>query len=1380
MPATLVLTAIFGDMVLAAAALGSVGLAVASFAIRLVVTMVITSIIAKRNAPKIKGGGQAQVGNRVQMPPSTDNKIPVVYGSAYMKPCIIDAKISQDQKTMWHVLCYSEAMESDDIGTFSFGDIYWGDKKLIFDPENPTNVTGWVTSDGQEEDQPKGLIKIFLYRDGSLKPLNTELKAYEVLSGVTGQGIVAEQQWTEMHTMNKLVFMIVQVTYDAEKGITGLPDMTAVINNTLTKPGSVIKDYLTNDRYGANLPLSAINVQSLDALDEYSSEQITYTPSNGGPEVTMDRYDINGPVDTTKDYLSNLMDITESCDSWLQWNETLGQWGVIINRSYLDKDPESIALRQVDDDMIVGGIDLSPIDLNETYNSVEVQFPNTKIKDQPGYHLISIDEFPNVKRNQNEPTNKLVITLPFTNNIVQSQYIAARRLLQSREDLVVNFTMDYSGIQIDAGDVIGIHHRRYGWGRYSDNPNATGKLFRVVQVQEGKSEEGALYARISASEYNDGVYDDTSIELKDFTPSLNTGISDPGVVQKPTNPITYIINETDKVPRFGVAVTTAATGNTLAVEFWYGTAPDFETGNYKRYNSEENGSIIEKNTLVGTVVTGLPAGIYYWRMRSVGTKTKSDFTDPVSISWNPIFLSDTISQSFIVNFTPSVLQVSRSGDPLTPVLSNLLIKAYGQVNGSSITFIDADTDSDPNFAINTWRIGASSTTGVADITQISVNFDSSGITADSDGAALFPAVTAMPNSPAYISIPVRYKKNDGTVFQGQPAVLQLTYSDPGAKGDIGLPGLTGVTPRVWFLAPTNAMTTAISGGVFNRETFTWTTRPTTTYTISGQSPVSVANYDYAIAITANTYRYSAVAKQNVSNASTGTFTPVWSTNPQIEAGYGPKGLDGTSPQFIDFTFSGLTSFNRLESGIISPTSITFQVTASNINSPAAQWTVSGATYSTTSQVFSGDTITITPTSGSNQVTVNCQVGGLIKKIIFPVLNQGLPGTDGIDGRDGIDGATGEQGNRGFVPLAYIPITVNPKTATQAQLTQAWTTQTGFAPLPNDGGSFYYGTIAESYSYNSNGQWVAAAVRIAGDLVADGTIKAIKLAANEIFTNKLSSTNSTGTNFGSNSSPGYWLDGNTGNARFGGNLSIGNNATIGSNLVIGSNANIGSNLIVGDSVSIGNNATIGSNLTVNGLISAGSLVSNTVKAANIVAGTITRDRLAPGTLPSELGTMYVPSSISGGGYPANWDGLYNNAIYYKIAGYNKFTLPIQYFYSTGAPRFKIKWSAFISANKPASSYQSLKLYFWFNTQGIGVTPQAGSMFFSTSSLNDILESPNTSYVNYYSFEETFQITTSQFNANNNDNYFVAALTGGDYSGYSTQFDASEVQFIVSLL
>jgi hypothetical protein len=73
--------------------------------------------------------------------------------------------------------------------------------------------------------------------------------------------------------------------------------------------------------------------------------------------------------------------------------------------------------------------------------------------------------------------------------------------------------------------------------------------------------------------------------------------------------------------------------------------------------------------------------------------------------------------------------------------------------------------------------------------------------------------------------------------------------------------------------------------------------------------------------------------------------------------------------------------------------------------------------------------------------------------------------------------------------------------------------------------------------------------------------------------------STGATIGSFTSPGFWLQGSTGNARFGNTVSIGNNLTVGAN------------------------ATIGGNLTVSGLITSGSLVANSVSTLSINPGAV---------------------------------------------------------------------------------------------------------------------------------------------------------------------------------
>lgn len=1165
MPATLIVSALG---ITAAAGYSAFAIAAATFAVRLVTTLVISSIIAKRASPSgDPGQGTQQLGNRVQLPPATDNKIGVVYGSAYMKPILVDAKISTDQKTMWHVLTFSEAMESDSIGTFSYGDIYWGDKKLNFDGTDQTKVVSWTNSDGTTETQPNGLINVYLYRDGSLVPTNTAQTAIQVLSDAE---IAEANRWDSTKRMSKLVFAIVKIKYDQEKGITGLADITAVINNTLTKPGAVIKDYLTNARYGAGLSLGKVDTTALAALDTYSDETISYTPAGGGAAQTTSRYRINGPVDTTKNFLSNIVDLCESCDSWLQWNEVDNKWSVIINRSYLDTDADSSELRQIDSSSIIGGVNLNPIDLNSTFNSVEVQFPNTKIKDQPGYHITDISSFPNIRRSPNEPDNKLTVGLPYCNNIVQAQYIGARRLLQSREDLVINFTMDYSGIQIDAGDVIGIHHEQYGWGRYSETVSMPfGKLFRVHQVQEGKSDDGSLYAQITASEYNDAVYDDSSIDLQDFTPAANTGIPDPTIVNPTQTPSISNIIEQAAVPEFTVNTVTANSGNTIAVEFWYSNIESLSDNVYTLFRTEQPnaGNAFDTGETVSTIVTGLPAGTYYWRTRAVGLRRVSAFSSATSIVWGPSFLSEITGQNFQVVFQPGTLSVPRTGTLLTPTLSSITPKAFGVEGGAVIPFVLAQTDSDASFSSSTWRIGATSSTGFTSITQTGITFSTATITTSSDKSLNFAQPISMTASPANLTIPVRYKDAAGVVYQSAAAAQQYAFQDPGATGQAGFNGYTVTYPRIWFLAPINSYDTRVQNGVYDRLGQYWVTRPVSSYSLVGNTTtyITVDNYDYAIGLTSGNYRWTVQADQDFNNTNTGTFTASWTNEAQVEAGFGPAGSDGTSPQFIDFDIAGGTVFYRNYLNEYTPAAITATVIATNIDTPAGLWTVSGGTYTLATSVFVNDTITLYPTAGTatTLVTASVSVDALTKTLKLPVVDRGEQGPQGVPGTDGTTGTTGV---RGFIPLSYIPITVNPNSATQAQLTTAWTNYTGLAPIFNDGGSFYQGTVSKSFTYNSLGTWTAATLQIAGDLIADGTIRANALAANEIFTNKFASTGAT---FGVNTSTGYWLDGSTGNARFGGNVSI------------------------------------GSNLAVAGLISASQLTADVVDTDNIIVNAVSQ-------------------------------------------------------------------------------------------------------------------------------------------------------------------------------
>jgi hypothetical protein len=912
MPSSIVLTAIFGDMLLAGAALGSFGLAAASFGIRMVTMMVISSLVSRKGS----SGGSSSVdqGTRVQLPPSTDNKIPVVYGEAWMKPIITDAKMSEDQQTMWYVLTFSEAMELDATGTFSFGDIYWGDKKLNFDATDLTKVVSWTDSNDETDTKCADKLNFYLYRDGGNRPLNTALQAWEVLND---SAIASENRWLSSNKMTKLVFAIVKVKYDRDAGITGLAEITAKVKNTLNKPGSVIKDYLQNTRYGAGLASTAIDATALTALDTYSDQTITYTKVGGGTE-TAPRYRINGPINTTKSFLANLNQLVDACDSWLQWNEVTNKWSVVINRSYADLDPNGDNIFRVNKDNIIGGVNIQPVDLNSTYNSIEVQFPNDKARDQSGYYNIDLEQFPNVIRNSNEPDNALTIQLPFTNNIVEAQYIASRRLLQSREDLAITFTMDYSGIQIDAGDVIGVTHERYGWDEQTYG--STGKLFRVNQVQEATADDGTLFAKIMASEYNDELYVIDSAQLQDFDLSLNSGIQDPTRISQPVPPTipAELIISADNQPTFTVRATIPSSGNVVAMEFWYATSANAALDKYSLYGIELNNAsnVFNNGTQLDIIVTGLPQATYVWKVRAVGTRTKSAFSNGTTLSnWNPQYGTIT-GQNFEAHFSPGTLSVRKDSTGVY-YYSTAVARLFGQSGSQYINFDVSQTDS--AMAIDSFRIGATSTTGWADITKSNITLDTATIT-DSGSppvGAIFQAPTAVNDLGGTMTVPIRYKNHAGEVFQASaPAIQQFLVlvdgvkgddgdkGDKGDKGDTGEPGGASDQPRTASGYVYYTIAQALAPNVPSAGGFSWDTGAlagltanwTTTFTPTAPAGGSAGNPNTAEKYWASEY----FVKEDVYG---GTITVTFSS------------------VFNWINFNGLVTFTNLSTR--SPTDATF-------------------------------------------------------------------------------------------------------------------------------------------------------------------------------------------------------------------------------------------------------------------------------------------------------------------------------------------------------------------------------------------------------------------------------------------------------------------------
>ncbi len=156
-----------------------------------------------------------------------------------------------------------------------------------------------------------------------------------------------------------------------------------------------------------------------------------------------------------------------------------------------------------------------------------------------------------------------------------------------------------------------------------------------------------------------------------------------------------------------------------------------------------------------------------------------------SIDLDVVTSGAVLSTTFVAFFQPSTLQVPYT---TSPNFTGVVAKLYASNSQGYVNFTTAQTDSDPGFTNNTWRIGNSATTGNADISYANITV---GAPTDGGGFAQWPIPTAMSSSPALITVPVRYKSSTGVVTQASPASIQVTFSTSGASTRIAFARIPG-------------------------------------------------------------------------------------------------------------------------------------------------------------------------------------------------------------------------------------------------------------------------------------------------------------------------------------------------------------------------------------------------------------------------------------------------------------------------------------------------------------------------------------------------------------------------------------------------------------
>jgi len=198
-------------------------------------------------------------GTRLQLNPNTNNKIPVLYGAATFGGDIIDVRLEDNNNTLYAALVLSEVtgtkISDSTASAYTLNEVFVNGEKILFKSDGIT-CDYTIDTEGNRNNNYLDMVEVYFYADGRTNP--------QVPEYYTNLGLQNADQimpgWTTRHTMDNLLFAIVKVKYSKDKGIDNIPEFKFSVTNTMTLPGDVMYDYMTNDRYGAGLEPSEISV----------------------------------------------------------------------------------------------------------------------------------------------------------------------------------------------------------------------------------------------------------------------------------------------------------------------------------------------------------------------------------------------------------------------------------------------------------------------------------------------------------------------------------------------------------------------------------------------------------------------------------------------------------------------------------------------------------------------------------------------------------------------------------------------------------------------------------------------------------------------------------------------------------------------------------------------------------------------------------------------------------------------------------------------------------------------------------------------------------------------------------------------------------------
>lgn len=341
--------------------------------------------------------------------------------------------------------------------------------------------------------------------------------------------------------------------YDSSLGVATHRLATASTWEWSQNPALIVRDYMTDDKFGLKDSDSLINLAALATAANVCDQDVTLADTS-----TQNRYECDGRIDSGKTIKTNLEGLLTSMAGNLIYSG--GEY--FINAGAYSSPAHTLTETDIISDIRVQ----TSTPRKQQYNAVKGQF----LSAQKNYVTMDYPAFiSSTYATEDGDPLYLDVPLHFVTDDHRAQRIAKLKLLKSRQQTVVTFSVNLIGLKLKCGDTINITNDKMGW---------SSKQFEVIEYAINPQNDGVIAVNLTCLETSSAVYDWTTSDEVTMNFGGTIDLPNGSTVNAPTSlsatSSPQLQNDGSILPAFVIAWTHSTGGGISNYEVEYKKASD--------------------------------------------------------------------------------------------------------------------------------------------------------------------------------------------------------------------------------------------------------------------------------------------------------------------------------------------------------------------------------------------------------------------------------------------------------------------------------------------------------------------------------------------------------------------------------------------------------------------------------------------------------------------------------------------------------------------------------------------------------------------------------------------------------------------------------------